>query len=277
MAEVHEQEGEVVEGVDRGQRRVELEAVEQHRAAVQLHDVAEMQVAVAVADEARAPPLLEQLALALEQGAGALVQLLDQGGLEDPAGERSEVQGIAVDHLAHAGMAALVRSAPGLLVEPGDLGGERIDRCDRQLAALCDPVEQRRLVEAAHLEQPLDRPAAAFERVAAVLGPVHADKAAIEHGRGPAIELELGLEGAAPLGRTGKIEKAVADRALHLVGALADQEDHRRVRRDALDLGIRQAVGRALAQGVDQRVPGVWRGPGRQRPIPQWAISTGRS
>ena len=50
--EVHEQEGEVVEHVDGGQRLAELQGVERHRHAVDQHDVAEVQIAVAAADAA---------------------------------------------------------------------------------------------------------------------------------------------------------------------------------------------------------------------------------
>ena len=44
--EVHQQEGEVVEQIDGGERLVELDGVEQHRLPLPQHDVVEVQVAV---------------------------------------------------------------------------------------------------------------------------------------------------------------------------------------------------------------------------------------
>ena len=60
LAEIHEQEGEIVEHVDRGERIVELDRVEQDGRAVDLDDVAQVQIAVAVAHIASARPRLEQ-------------------------------------------------------------------------------------------------------------------------------------------------------------------------------------------------------------------------
>ncbi len=47
-AEIHQQKGEVVEHVDGGELVVELDGVEQDRLALDLDDVAEVQIAVAV-------------------------------------------------------------------------------------------------------------------------------------------------------------------------------------------------------------------------------------
>ena len=45
--EIHEQEGEIVEHVDGGERLAELERIERHRRVVDEHDIAEVEVAVA--------------------------------------------------------------------------------------------------------------------------------------------------------------------------------------------------------------------------------------
>ena len=45
--QIHEQEGEVVKDVDGRQRLAELQRIERHWRAVDQHDVAEVQVAVA--------------------------------------------------------------------------------------------------------------------------------------------------------------------------------------------------------------------------------------
>ena len=51
--EIHQQEGEVVEGVDGREILIELDGIEQHRAVAPEHDIVEMQVAVAAANESR--------------------------------------------------------------------------------------------------------------------------------------------------------------------------------------------------------------------------------
>ncbi|HEX3209508.1 MAG TPA: hypothetical protein VHQ91_09030 [Geminicoccaceae bacterium] len=234
-----------------------------------------MQIAVAVAHESIASPPLEQGALALKLRASAPVQLLDLPRLEEPAGEPAEVFGIAFDDLAHAGVTAPVWTRLGPFVEPGDFRRERIDRRSRELAAFRHPVEQRRLVKTTHLEQPFDGAAAALERVAALGRSMHADQSPVEHGRGPPVELQLGLERNASLGRARKIEKAVADRALHFEDAVADQEDQGCVRRDPLDLGAWHAEGGAPAQRVDQRA--LVRRPRSQRSNPFGRQLSGRS
>ena len=91
---------------------VELEAVEQDRPPLPQHDVAEVQIAMAVPDLAGGAPLLEQIAPPLELGAGAPVEILDRRRLEHAVGQPAEILGIAVDHLAHAGVAAAIRCAP---------------------------------------------------------------------------------------------------------------------------------------------------------------------
>ncbi|MDH3771423.1 MAG: hypothetical protein OET79_10630, partial [Nitrospirota bacterium] len=68
MTEIHDQEGEVVEGVDRRQRLIEFETVEQNRLTIEQDDVAEMQIAVAVAHMALLPPPLQQLTTTIQLG-----------------------------------------------------------------------------------------------------------------------------------------------------------------------------------------------------------------
>ena len=60
LAEIHEQEGEIVEHVDRGERIVELDGVEQNGLALDLDDVAQVEIAVTVAHIASARPRFEQ-------------------------------------------------------------------------------------------------------------------------------------------------------------------------------------------------------------------------
>ena len=48
-AEIHEQEGEIVENVDGSDGVVELDGVEQHRDAIEFDDIAKVQVPMTVA------------------------------------------------------------------------------------------------------------------------------------------------------------------------------------------------------------------------------------
>jgi len=60
LAKIHEQKGKVVENVDGGKRVVELDGIEQDGSAVDLDDVAQMEIAVAVAHIACTRPRPQQ-------------------------------------------------------------------------------------------------------------------------------------------------------------------------------------------------------------------------
>ena len=60
LAEIHQQKGDIVEHVDGGEPVVELDGIEQGGRAIDLDDIAQMQIAVAVAHIAASRPRLEQ-------------------------------------------------------------------------------------------------------------------------------------------------------------------------------------------------------------------------
>ena len=60
LAEIHQEEREIVEDVDGGETVVELDRIEQHGPAVDLDDVAQVKIAVAVAHIAVARPRPQQ-------------------------------------------------------------------------------------------------------------------------------------------------------------------------------------------------------------------------
>ena len=62
VVQVHEQEGEIVKHVDGGKGRIEFDGVEQRRPAFNHADVAQVKIAVAVADPAQVPAAVEQRA-----------------------------------------------------------------------------------------------------------------------------------------------------------------------------------------------------------------------
>ena len=64
--QIHQQERQVVEHVDAGNLVVELDRVEQRRAAVEQDDVAQVEIAVALPDEATVTSRVEQATMPLE-------------------------------------------------------------------------------------------------------------------------------------------------------------------------------------------------------------------
>ena len=72
--QIHQQERQVVENVDRGDVVVELNRIEQGRLAVKQHDVAEVKVAVAVANQPIVTTLIQQDAAAIEHKPRAIGQ-----------------------------------------------------------------------------------------------------------------------------------------------------------------------------------------------------------
>ncbi len=61
MLQIHQQKREVVENIDVGEGLVELQAIEQGRLPIEQTDVAEVQIAVAMAHLAGRTPPVEQL------------------------------------------------------------------------------------------------------------------------------------------------------------------------------------------------------------------------
>ena len=107
LEQVHDQEGQVVEHVDAGEIVVELDAVERHRPAVEQDDVAQMQVAVAVADEAGGAALLHRADRAGQPGLGGGRQGLHRLGREHAGRRRGSGPGCC-----HARPRAWRRSRP---------------------------------------------------------------------------------------------------------------------------------------------------------------------
>src|SRR5205085_1731592 len=77
LDQVHEQEGEIIKNVARREERIELERIEQDRASLQHHDIAEVQVAVSAPDEPLSAALGEEWPHALEFLPARSAQLLD--------------------------------------------------------------------------------------------------------------------------------------------------------------------------------------------------------
>src|SRR5579862_3425943 len=75
VQQVHQQEGEIVEHVDAGDRPAELDAVEEQGSTFHEADVAQMQIAMTEADLAREPAILHQLLHPLEPFPAAAIEI----------------------------------------------------------------------------------------------------------------------------------------------------------------------------------------------------------
>lgn len=111
-----------------------------------------------------------------------------------------------------------------------DGAGEPVGEREVDRTVVCQMIERPRLIEATHLDRPLDRLAATAERQLAVAFAGNRDHAKIEVGCKGTIDLELRLAGCAPPPQCREIEKRVFHCALDLQGAPACEKHGRRMR-----------------------------------------------
>ena len=138
VAQIHHEKADVAHDVDPAHRWVELDAIEEGRLAVDERDVAEVKVAVALADEAVPVPLFEHRRQPRGLGFRPGEELFESravAGVFDGFLHLDEV----LAHRAHdAGRPAerrVVRSAGGLAVKRRDRGGDLVHARGRELAA----------------------------------------------------------------------------------------------------------------------------------------------
>ena len=229
--QVHQQEGEIVEDVAGGDQRIEFDGVERHRLAVDHRDIAEMEVAVAAAHQAVAAAQFEQRPPQRQRGAARARQMRDivRG---KQIGRLGKLRVVLVDE-------GVERRDPGRGLDDrrarvcrGDGAGEFVGEFETDAAALGEEIERARLVEAVHLDRPLDRLAGAVEREMAAALARDRDDAMIERGRERAIDLDLRLAGRFALVEGRVVEKGKTNRALDLERAIAGEKDDAGMRVD---------------------------------------------
>jgi hypothetical protein len=199
--QVHEQEGEIIEHVDIRDQAIEFDAVEQRRASGDEADVAQMQVAMAVAHLAGAPARVQQRCHAREFRLRRRDQCFHVCGVERRRDSGPQIARVARRRGGHARSAAGPLVDLGGSVEAGDLRREIEHQRARQLSALRHPVEQRVLIEAPHDHDPVDGRTRPAEHQPAV-GRAH-DRAdfLVELWRRPPVERQLGAAGLLAQGR----------------------------------------------------------------------------
>lgn len=164
--QVHQQERQIVAGVDAGDFVVELHGVERRRHAVQHDQVAQVQVAVAEPHEPFVTARVEQGSVLFQARLCRPCQRVDRRGLERRPG-RAQRRHVAVDHPADAGRTAMVDAMLGGGVQGRDFPRQGRHGLERQGAASGQAVAQRLAVEAAHRHQPVHRRAGAADCEAA--------------------------------------------------------------------------------------------------------------
>jgi len=230
--EIHQHEGEIVEHIRRREIVAEFQAVEQGRHAIDLADVAQVQIAMAAPDEAAARPQVEPPPDGLEGLPAGLDHRADLGLGEDGG----LLQGAFIDrqHPRHAPR-TLAPHRLGLAMQPRDRPRQELDIAERQLTLARQPVEQGPLVEADHLDHRIDQRPAAIQCQPAILLPRDPVHRPVERRRRTPVEAQLVEAGLQPLLGRGEIEIGQAQPMFQLDRAGADQQHGGDMRDRGLD------------------------------------------
>ncbi len=252
--QVHREEGEVGADIGEAERFVEFDAVEQHYPAVDQRGVAQVDVAVAFADEALRLALLEHRQQAFEAAfrpGFEGIQLLQVGLVLEQRANLLEI----LPHRRHAGLGGaqrvLQRHLRSVLVEVRDLLGQFVNMLVGQFAAALDCRQQVVLRELAHLQQVFDCLAVAADPRRLFAAGDRQDLQ-VEIVGEALIQAQLFVAIEAALVQAGEIEKAEIHRLLDLVGVGTGQQDPGDVRLDDLEALHRVGVEGRVLQGGDQ-------------------------
>ena len=225
--QVHRQKSCVGSDVDQAKWLVEFDAVEQHYLVFDDRSVAQMQIAVAFADEALLAALLEQGLQAGDAGFGPVqqgVELLQVCLFGEQRTNLFEV----LPHRRDDPLGAVQRMIRSHLrdaqVELGDLLGEGVDVIVRQLTPGLYLCHQLRLWKLAHLQQVFDRLAIPADlRLLDAAG--DRQDLEIQFWRHALVQAQLFLAVMFASREVGEIEEAEINRFLHLVGVRSGKDD----------------------------------------------------
>lgn len=156
-------------------------------------------------------------------------------------GKARHVSSIFLDNSAQS-FRATVRLPTnfGLLMQPDNRIDQGIDKRRHQPPFVGKQIQGLAFIEAAHAHCPLQRLSCSIAPVVQLelsrrLPPNDAEPE-VDVGSSSTIEPHLGFTGAAPRIQGREIEKGIADRALHLVSAVAHKKDLGHVRAEPLYL-----------------------------------------
>ena len=111
--EIHQEKREIVQNVRAGNLVVELDAVEQRRSPVQQHDVAQMEIAVTLPNEAGLAPAFEHLRAAIELAARLVSHARRGRRIQTRPPELGESGSVPFDDPGHACLAAMIGAMVG--------------------------------------------------------------------------------------------------------------------------------------------------------------------
>ena len=155
--QIHQEKREIVQDVRAGNLVVELDPVEQRWSPVQQNDVAQMEVAVTLAHEARLATLFEQRRTTLQFTTGIIGHSVGCRRFQARSPELREAGGVSLDDPCHPRLAAMIRSVFGGHVEFRDGRCQRRHELEIEAVRRCQPVEQGLLREAVHFHEPVHR------------------------------------------------------------------------------------------------------------------------
>ena len=272
--QVHGQERRVGDDVGQAERLVELDAVEQHDLAIQQGDVAQMDVAVAFADEtvglARGQQRMEALVGALcpvFEG----IQLGQIGRLGEQRADLVEVLLHRRHHRFGGAQGMLDRHARRLQVEARDQVGQGVDVLAAQFATGLQFRQQLALRELAHLQGVLDDRGVVTEAWG-LFAAADGQDLAVQRGRQALVEAQLFVAEVLAAGQVGEIEKAEVDRFLDLVGVGAGEQNPGNVGFDDLKTLHGVGVEGRILQGGDQSLAHGAVLTSRQEKSPLWRL-----
>jgi hypothetical protein len=111
-------------------------------------------------------------------------------------------------------------------MKPRDRGRQTLRHAERQRVPSGQPIEQRVLIEARHVDAPVDRIAAAIQRESAARLLCDRHHATINGGRRSTIQAHFGLARGTALRRRREVQVVESNGALQLQRAVAGEEDN---------------------------------------------------
>lgn len=244
--QIHQQKRQIVDHVDPAQRVVEIDAVEHQRVAAALHDVVQVQIAVACADVAVGSPGVQVRGELVAAPHAPRAQRRRQRRAERALERREHVVELPAQ-LARAAVRAPRDVARRVQMVGGEArrGGIDVRRVER--TAREQPGEQHPLVEAAHPDDVVDGRARAEQAQAARAAHERAGGEIDRRGE-RAVQRELRFARAAARGEFAEIREAEIERLQALVREAPDEINDGEMRFDAHDRAGRMRVGRRAAQ-----------------------------
>jgi hypothetical protein len=139
--QIHHQKREIVKHVDFGEGGVELDGIEQHGPTLVRDDVAQVQIAVAMADKSFGATAIEQRRQRRQRLARRRSKLARPGRIEEHRIDIGEAAHVAVENVRHRGSASRLWPPFGVGVKAGDAVGEALHGESVKAAGLRQPVE----------------------------------------------------------------------------------------------------------------------------------------